>query len=275
MSRTLQVSSANSAFQVLESLVTNRARRHRTRTFVVEGVRPLTTALDCGWTFDAVAYAQGRPLSSWAADLVFRSGAPVRYEMAPALLARLSRKDETSEILAVLRMPGEDLARIPIRPRLLVAVLDRPASPGNLGTLIRSADAFGLDGLVVTGHGADVFDPATLTASRGSVFALPVVTMASHADVTAWLAAVRAALGHCELVGADEQAALDLAGHDFAPATVVVLGNEAQGLSRAYRDACDRLVRIPMAGSASSLNVGVAGSIVFYEATRQRRLAAE
>lgn len=273
MTRTLQVSTANSAFQVLESLTTNRVKRHRTRTFLVEGVRPITTALARGWTFEAVIHESGVRLSSWAADVVARADAPIRYEMTPDLVARLSRKDEASELLALIRMPEDDLGRLPIGPALLAAVMDRPSSPGNLGTLIRSCDAFGLDGLVVAGHGVDVYDPATITASRGSLFALPVVQAASAAGVLAWVETARATLGRCDLVGADENGDTDLAAHDFSAPTVVVVGNETHGLSRAWREACDALVRIPMAGSATSLNVSVAASIVFYEATRQRRIA--
>lgn len=273
MTRTLLVSTANSAFQVLESLTANRVKRHKTRTFLVEGVRPITTALARGWTFEALIHESGVRLSSWAADVIARAEPPIRYEMTPDLLARLSRKDETSEMIALLRMPEDDLARIPVGPGLLAAVMDRPTNPGNLGTLIRSCDAFGLAGLVVTGHGVDVYDPATITASRGSLFALPVVQAESHADVLAWVESARATIGRCDLVGADEQGDTDLAAHDFSVPTVLVLGNETHGLSRAWREACDARVRIPMAGSASSLNVSVAGSIVLYEATRQRRAA--
>jgi TrmH family RNA methyltransferase len=275
VTRTLQVSTANSAFQVLESLAANRLKRHRSRSFLVEGVRPLTTALARGWPFEAVVRERGARLSTWAADVIARAGAPVCYEMTPDLMARLSRKDEPSELIAQLRMPADDLGRIPVGPGLLAAVMDRPTNPGNLGTLIRSCDAFGLAGLVVTGHGVDVYDPATITSSRGSLFALPVVQAASHADVLAWIGSARAALGRCDLVGADEQGTADIASHDFSAPTVLVLGNETHGLSRAYRDACDVLVRIPMTGSASSLNVAVAGSIVLYEAQRQRRGAQQ
>jgi tRNA G18 (ribose-2'-O)-methylase SpoU len=268
--RTLHVSTENSAFQVLESLVSNRVKRHRSRTFVLEGVQPITRALAHRWAFDAVIHESGAALSDWALDVIARAGAAVRYEMTPELLARLSGKTDTSELLAVVRMPEESFARIPVHPGLLAVVMDRPGNPGNLGTLIRSCDALGATGLVVTGHGVDLYDPATITASRGSMFALPVVQAASHADVLQWVSTLRQHLGTCHLVGADERAETDLAAHDFTTPTVLVLGNETHGLSRAYREACDAVVRIPMSGTASSLNVSVAGSIAIYEVIRQR-----
>jgi 23S rRNA (uridine2479-2'-O)-methyltransferase len=269
-SRRLHVSTENSAFQVLESLVSNRVKRHRSRTFVLEGVQPITRALAHGWTFEAVIHESGAPLSDWATDVIARADAAVRYEMTPALLGRLSGKADTSELLAVVRMRDESFAQIPIHHSLLAVVMDRPGNPGNLGTLIRSCDALGASGLVVTGHAADVYDPATITASRGSIFAVPIVQAASHAEVLQWVASVRAQLGRCNLVGTDEGADTELAAHDFTAPTVLVVGNETHGLSRAYRDACDAVVRIPMRGSASSLNVSVAASIAIYEVVRQR-----
>ena len=269
--RRLHVSSENSAFQVLESLVSNRVKRHRSRTFVLEGVQPITRALAHGWTFDAVIHESGAPLSDWAADVIARAAAPLRYEMTPELLARLSGRTEASELLAVVRMRQESFAQIPVHQGLLAVVMDRPGNPGNLGTLIRSCDALGADGLVVTGHAVDLYDPATITASRGSLLVLPVVQAASHAEVLQWVATLRDQLGRCHLVGTDERADTDLAAHDFTAPTVLVVGNETHGLSHAYREACDAVVRIPMTGAASSLNVGVAASIAIYEVVRQRR----
>lgn len=266
----LRITRRNSAFQVLQSLAANRQKRHQSRTFLVEGVRPITTALERSWTFGAVIYADGRKLSSWARDVIDRSPAATRYELSEDLLAELSRKEDTSEILAVLEMPDDSLERIPVREDLLTIVTDRPASPGNLGTLIRSCDAFGAHGLIVSGHAADIYDPATITASRGSLFALPVVRTASPATVATWIGEARSAEPRLRVVCADERGACDVFDSDFSGPTVIVLGNEAQGLSRAYLDLCDAAVRIPITGAASSLNVGVAGSILLYEAARQR-----
>jgi TrmH family RNA methyltransferase len=271
--RTLLVSSRNSAYQVLESLKSNRQKRHRTQTFVVEGVQPITRALAHGWVFEAVIHAQQARLSSWATDVIARCSAPIRYELTADLLAGLSGKASPSELLAVIRMLPDDVGRIRVGSRLLTLVADTPSNPGNLGTIVRSCDALGADGVIVTGHGVDVYDPATITASRGSMFALPVVRLDSPAAVARWVADARQAIGECVVVGADEKGTSELSAHDFGPATVVLLGNEARGLAQAYQQMCDTLVRIPMSGSASSLNVSVAASIILYEASRQRRHA--
>jgi TrmH family RNA methyltransferase len=271
MPRTLLVSTRNSAYQVLESLRANRQKRHRSRVFLVEGVLPITRALIHGWTFEAVAYGRPGRLSSWARDVITRAQPEVQYALAPHLLHALSAKAEPSELVAVVRMQDDDVGRIHVRPDLLAVVMDAPSSPGNLGTLVRSCDALGAHGVVVTGHAADPYDPGAVTASRGSLFAVPVVRLDSPAAVKGWVANVRGTLGRCTVVGADEAGDVDLAAHDFGPPTVIVLGNEQRGLGRAYKDMCDALVRIPMSGTASSLNVTVAASIVLYEAGRQRR----
>jgi len=181
-----------------------------------------------------------------------------------------AKADSAPELLAVVGMPDDDLDRIAIGPDLLVVVFDRPTSPGNIGTLIRSADAFGVQGVIVTGHSADVYDPKSVRASTGSLFSLPVVRVPSHRPVLDWITELRDRDVDARLVGTDENGDLDIAEYDFTAPTVVLVGNETTGLSSAWRDACDHLVRIPMAGTASSLNAATAASVVLYESARQR-----
>jgi 23S rRNA (uridine2479-2'-O)-methyltransferase len=155
-----------------------------------------------------------------------------------------------------------------------VVLFDRPASPGNLGSLIRSCDALGVDGVLVTGHATDVYDPECVRASTGSLFCVPVVRIHQQDVLTNWLAAFRQRWPRVQQVGADEQGPCRLDAHDFQPPTLLLLGNETWGLSAAYRAQCDVLVHIPMQGAASSLNVASAGSILLYEIARQRNRLA-
>src|SRR5512139_2623215 len=135
---TLRVSTRNAAFQVLESLRGNRQKRHATGTFLVEGVQPVTMAIDHGWAFEAFVCDAGRARSAWATRVLEARPEATRYEMTPELVAELSGKDEPSEIIGVVRSRDTALADIAPRPDLLVVVVDRPSSPGNLGTIIRS-----------------------------------------------------------------------------------------------------------------------------------------
>ena len=277
MTRVLKISSRNARFQQWESLLGNRGKRQRAREFVVQGVRPITLAAAFGWRFRALVYDAERPLSGWAEGML-RDVDAVRVAMSPGLLADLGEKaEDPPELVAVVEMPDDDLDRIPAGrtagERFLGVVLDRPASPGNLGSIIRSADAFGADGIIVAGHAADVYDPRTVRASTGSLFARPAVRCPSHREVAAWVAERRAAGGPIVLAGTDEHGDLDVFDFDFTRPTLLLVGNEAAGLSSAWRDLRDHTVRIPMTGAASSLNAANATTAVLYEITRQRILA--
>ena len=260
---TIRITTRNARFQQWEALLHNRTKRHRLGEFLVQGVRPITLAIEHGWTI-RVLISDGRPrLSSWAHD-VWESTTAEQVVMAPDLVAELGEKDEPSELLAVVEMPDDDLARLD--PTGLTVVFDRPTQPGNLGTLARSADAFGATGLVVTGHAADPYDPRAVRSSTGSLFALTVVRAPSHREVLSW------AQPHgIRVVGTDETGTIDVRDADLTGPLIVVVGNETHGMTAAWREACDPLVAIPMAGSASSLNAATAGSIVLEEAFRQRR----
>jgi len=269
----LRVSSRNARFQQWESLLANRAKRQRAGEFLVHGVRPITLAARSGWRFRALLYDADRQLSGWA-DAMLRDAAGIRVAMSPGLLAELGEKTgDPPELVAVVEMPDDDLYRIKAGPGFLGVALDRPASPGNIGSIIRSADAFGADGVVVTGHAADIYDPRAVRASTGSLFTLPVVRSPSHREVAAWVADQRARGCPVVLAGADEHGGRDVFDFDFTRPTLLVMGNEATGLSAAWRELCDDTVRIPMTGTASSLNVANAATAVLYEIARQRILA--
>lgn len=264
-----RVTSRNAAFQQWQALLSNRAKRQRAGEFLIQGVRPITLAVEHGWPVHTMICDITRPPSKWAADMLALSGAR-QVAMAPELLRELGEKDAgPPEMVAVTRIPPDEFSRIPAAEDLLAVAFDRPASPGNIGTLVRSADAFGAHGVVVTGHAADPYDPKSVRASTGSLFAVPVVRAASHPQVREWARGRRATV-----IGTDEKGAADIAGVDLAGPVLLVIGNEATGLSAGWRDACDVIARIPITGAASSLNAAGAATVVLYEAARQRRGAS-
>ncbi len=260
-----QISKRNAQFQQWEALIANRNKRQRAGEFLVQGVRPINLALEHGWPVRALIHDADRDLSDWAAGIV-RSVATDHVAMSGDLLAELSGKDEGSaELIAVVEMPPDDLSRIAVGPNFLGLVFDRPSSPGNIGTVIRAADAFGAGGVIITGHAADPYDPRAVRASTGSLFALPVVRERSHVEVLAWARGVG-----LRVVGTDESGKVNLADHDLTGPTLLVIGNETSGMSAGWRDACDAIARIPISGSASSLNAAGAATVFLYEAARQR-----
>ncbi|MEY9968738.1 tRNA G18 (ribose-2'-O)-methylase SpoU [Streptacidiphilus sp. MAP12-16] len=271
---TLRMTSRNARFQQLQALLTNRNKRQRAREFLVHGVRPITLANERGWPVRTLLYDGERPLSRWATELLGSSRAEC-VATAPELLAELGEKNDTApEIIAVMEIPADDLDRIRVADDFLGVLFDRPTSPGNIGSLIRSADAFGADGLIVTGHAADVYDPRSVRASTGSLFALPAVRVPSQREVTTWLDGKRAKGRPVVVVGTDEHGEADVFDFDLTGPTLLLVGNETSGLSSAWRELCDHTVSIPMTGSASSLNAANAATAVLYEASRQRIAAA-
>jgi 23S rRNA (uridine2479-2'-O)-methyltransferase len=267
----LRVTTRNARFQQWEALLTNRTKRQRSGEFLVQGVRPITLAIRNGWPIRALLYDADTHHSAWARDMLDTVDAAIVAVSGPLMHELGGKTDTTPEMLAVVAMPDDDLVRIPTGSDMLAVVLDRPTSPGNIGTLVRSADAFGVSGVVVTGHAADVYDPKAVRASTGSLFSVPVVRAPAPRPVLDWITSIRADGIDVRLVATDENGQMDVADYDFTGPTMVLVGNETTGLSSAWRDACDVTVRIPMTGAASSLNAATATSIVLYESVRQRR----
>ncbi|MCW2750779.1 MAG: methyltransferase [Aeromicrobium sp.] len=263
--RDLRVSKRNAQFQQWEALLANRNKRQRAGEFLVQGVRPINLALEHSWPVRALIHDADRSLSDWAMGVIDRT-ATRHVAMAGELIAELSGKDEgAAELLAVVEMPPDDLSRVGVGPAFLGIVFDRPSSPGNIGTVIRAADAFGAGGVIITGHAADPYDPRAVRASTGSLFAVPVVRERGHVEVVAW--AREAGL---TVVGTDEDGTVNVADHDLTGPTLLVIGNETSGMSAGWQDSCDATVRIPISGAASSLNAAGAATVFLYEATRQR-----
>jgi 23S rRNA (uridine2479-2'-O)-methyltransferase len=267
----LRVTTRNARFQQWAALLGNRTKRQRSGEFLVQGVRPITMAIMFGWEIRELLYNADVKLSAWAEETINSAGA-TEVAVAGSLIAELGGKtDSVPEVLAVVGMRPDDLARIPAGPGMLAVVFDRPVTPGNIGTMIRSADAFGADGVIVTGHAADVYDPRAVRASTGSLFAVPAVRADSHRPVLDWAGMHRDRGVPVQIVGADEKGDLDAARCDFTQPTLLLIGNETTGLSSAWREACDSLIRIPMAATAaSSLNAATAASVLLYEAIRQK-----
>lgn len=271
MGGALRISRPNARFQQWEALLRNRNKRQRAGEFLVQGVRPISLAIECGWPIRAILYDAERSLSKWAAGVVDSFGGE-RVALAPELLQRLSDKEQDApELVAVVELPADELSRIPVAASFLGMVFDRPSMPGNIGTIVRSLDAFSGSGLVVTGHAADPYDPKAVRASTGSLFAVPVVRASSHQQVLAWVGEQRAAGTAVTVVGTDENGTDDIADVDLTGPTLLVIGNETTGLSAGWREDCDIIASIPIGGAASSLNAAAAASVTLYEAARQRR----
>ncbi|HLP80262.1 MAG TPA: TrmH family RNA methyltransferase [Acidobacteriota bacterium] len=271
MPRTIPLYSENNDFQHAEVLKRNREKRQKNKEFFVEGVKPIEQLLQHEWDISSFLYSKDRALSTWAKQIIHSSKADSHFELPEQLMQKLSDKEEASELIAIARMKEDSLARISVKKDFLVVVFDRPSSPGNLGTIIRSCDALGAAGLIITGHAADIYDSKTIRASVGTLFSLPVIRISSPKDLLPWFEFVKATLGDLQIVGTSAKGTSDISEQNFKKPTVLLLGNETLGLSAQYKEMSHALVRIPINGAASSLNVSCAASITLYEIQRQRR----
>lgn len=267
--KVLKITKENATFQVLNALKSNREKRNH-EGFIFEGVRNINNAIAYNWKIKAFIYSSDKGISDWAKDILKNSKAETHYDISFELLKKLSNKEDASELLALAEIPEDDLKKVTAKNNPLVVIFDRPSSPGNLGTVIRSCDALGVDGLVITGHAVDVYDPETISATTGSLFSLPIVRIQVQNNIEEWIRGMREKYPTLKIVGTDENGSETIYEHDFKTPTIILVGNEKRGLSAGYKEMADTMVSIPMQGSASSLNVAVATSIVLSEINRQR-----
>lgn len=276
--KTVKITGRSAEFQKFQVLKTNRNKRYKYGEFFVEGVRNLNEAVKNGWEVSSFLYASGSPMSDWAAEMLRQVKTEVNFALAPELLAELSGKEDTSELMAVVKMRKDDLSRLtkPLSPESspLFVLFDRASNRGNLGTILRSCDALGVDGLILTGHAVDLYDPEVVGASMGSFFHVPAVRVAENQSVFDFIQEMKEKYPGFLTVGTTAHKQHPLYGQDFSGPLLLMVGNETEGLCYAFKEGCDVLCTIPMAetSSASSFNVACAATVLLYEAVRQRKM---
>ncbi|MFZ9041641.1 MAG: TrmH family RNA methyltransferase, partial [Ilumatobacteraceae bacterium] len=222
-----------------------RSARSETGTFVVEGPTLIREAVAAGW--DVVG------------EFVAPSGVPVStapsFELAAGVLERIATTDRPQPNLAVVRIRP---ATVDLAAASMVVVVDQLADPGNLGTILRSAEAAGADVVVLTPGSVDAFNPKVVRASAGAIFRVPVV----EAD----LDEVRAA--RCRIIGTSSHLGVSHVEADWGGRFALVMGNEAHGLPDSTD--VDAWVRIEHRGRSESLNVAMAATVLLFEAARHR-----
>jgi TrmH family RNA methyltransferase len=229
-------------------------------SFLIEGPNAVSDALDADWTIDEVFWTGDHPLVT---SIEARGISSV--EVSEQVMRALTDSSSPQGLVAVAGIAAADLSTI--RPVSgLALVLAEIRDPGNAGTLLRSAVAAGCDVVVFTTGSVDPWSPKVVRSAAGATFKVPVASDVSAQDALAALSS--AGYG---LVGAAAGEGEDLHQSDLTDPVALVLGNESWGLSDRVEGLVDRKLTIPMPGGAESLNVAVAGSIILFEALRQRR----
>lgn len=262
----------NNIFQHIQVLKTNRTKRNRYGEFVVEGVRNINEAVKNGWQIKSFLCGEEK-LSDWAQELLATVKTKENYRFSQELMQDLSSKEDTSELMAIVEMKEIVPTEMKLSDNPFLVLFDRPSNKGNLGTMIRSCDALGVDALIITGHAVDLYDPEVVAASMGSFFSLPVVRIAEQEILYEMINLMKATYGIFHMFGSTAHQQKAIYELDLTSPLLLFVGNETKGLSYAYKELCDELCTIPMAESstASSFNVSCAASIMMYEVVRQRK----
>lgn len=260
-SEPLTVTSASNRRVVEARKLRQRKHRQTTGLFLVEGLQLLHMALDAGAVPHEVFYCREQFIGAEAETLLgrFKQTAAELFSMSPRVMETLSEREAPQGIVASFRIPQNSLTTLKLSGHELVIVLDRLQDPGNLGTLIRTADAVGAAAVILIEPCVDPFDPKTVRGSMGSLFNLPVVSIKDVAGLFAWLMA-------CGLrpVGADPHLGETWGEGLWEGGVALVLGNEARGLSKDVAAQITAWAKLPIAGKAESLNVAVAGGVLMY-----------
>ena len=244
----------------------DRRDRERTGLTLIDGAREVRRALDSG--VEVVEAFVCEPLLAGpdaraALDRLRALGTTIR-PTTEAVLGKMAFGERAEGLVAVARIPSTDLAALAPPVDALVVVIEGVEKPGNLGAVLRSADGAGADAVVAASPRTDLFNPNTIRASAGTVFALPLAA-APAPDVLAWLRA-----GGFRIVAARVEAEAAYTDTDLTGRLALVLGAEADGLTEMWAGDDVEEVRLPMLGVADSLNVSVSAAILLYESRRQR-----
>ena len=242
------------------------AERRKTGLFVVEGLRELQHCIDAGFEIDTVFESQESRVESQGSRVESRESRVKRLKVSSAVYERIAYRGTTEGVIALVRSRSLTLADVRLSDVPLIMVLESVEKPGNLGAVLRSADAAGVDAVIVCDPLTDLYNPNLIRSSIGAVFTVPCVACSSE-ECIAWLRSHGIQILTAQLQ--DSSLYYDTA---MTGATAIVMGTEATGLTDVWRQAADAHIRIPMLGRLDSLNVSVSAAILLYEAVRQRTI---
>lgn len=253
-------SSQNSRIQQVRTLLGRSKERRQSGALVIEGVRLLEEALAAGWRFRFALYSQALSERGWELLQSLSDAGVETDEVTEQLLTSTSDTKNPQGLLAVL-----ELKALPVPKQTnFVLILDEIRDPGNLGSLLRSAAAAGVQAVFLTLGSADAYAPKVVRAGMGAHFRLPIHTLDWNE--------IRNKLQGLKFVLTEMDAPLACWNTDLRQGLAIIIGGEADGASAAAHQVCDERIHIPMAAGTESLNAAAAGAIIMFEVKRQRDL---
>ncbi|MCG6144980.1 TrmH family RNA methyltransferase [Leptospira bandrabouensis] len=270
--RPIRISVRNAEFQVLSALRTNRSKRSQEKEVFVEGTEGIKQLIDAGWEITRILFSDGMKLSHWGESVLQKFSFAKQIEISPDLFGELSEKENPSELMVTAKIRQYDFSDLKFekKDKPFYLLFDRPSDLGNFGSILRSADAFQVDAVFVLGHSIDVYDPKVVRASLGSLFHTKLIFVESLSKLETFLKSEKERCG-LQVVGTDSLGSQSLENQNLKPPILIILGNEAKGMSVHLKSICDTIINIPMFGVVNSLNVSCAGSILLWEVRKNAK----
>ncbi len=251
-------SKANPRIKNLVKLQKASERREQNR-ILIEGQREIERAQQCGFKMDQLYVCE----SLLRAPITIQAN--FTETVSEEVFDKIAYREGSDGLLAVAIPKYKTLKEFHPKKDALIIVLETVEKPGNLGAVMRTADAAGVDAVIIADPATDLFNPNAIRASVGCIFSVPVYACSTE-DAIQWLKQNQITI-YCTYL----KASIDYLEADFRKASAIVMGTEATGISQAWVEAADQNIIIPMNGIADSLNVSVTTAIVTFEAVRQRR----
>jgi TrmH family RNA methyltransferase len=238
--------------------------RREQQLFVIEGARELSLALSGGYTINAVFVCPSIFASSDYPDVLAQLPESIKYEVSENVFQKIAYRESSDGLIALAVPKKHALADLKLSENPFVIVLEAVEKPGNLGAILRTADAAAIDAVVVCEPLADLYNPNVVRSSVGCLFTVQTVVCSSE-EALNWLK-----INHIRSFAAELKALNWYHETDFVQASAIIMGTEADGLTPFWLEHADERIKIPMRGQIDSLNVSVSTAVLTFEAMRQR-----
>lgn len=256
-------SAQNPKIKRLLQLQQKSSERRKAGLFVVEGIREVERCVEKDYEIDTIFYLN-KPMAENISKIIEKNKGIKLFEVSPAIYEKIAYRGSTEGVIAEVKTKDKTLQDLKLSDNPLVVVLESVEKPGNLGAILRSADAAGADALIVCDPLTDLYNPNLIRNSTGAIFSVPCVACTSE-ECIKFLKK-----NNIQILTAQLQDSELYYDTDMKRGTAIVMGTEATGLTDIWRKAADAHIRIPMLGITDSLNVSVSAAILLYEAVRQR-----
>ena len=254
----------NTKVKQLVALQQKSSERRKQGVFVVEGIRELQHCLNAGYTINSIFFCPELTDTGALSSLLSESIAS--YEVSPEVYEKIAYRGSTEGVIAIVQSKQLALKDLHLSKQPLLIVLESVEKPGNLGAILRSADAAGADAVIICDPLTDLYNPNLIRSSIGAIFSVPCISCSSD-DCINFLKQ-----NNINILTAQLQDSKLYYDTDMTCGTAIIMGTESTGLTDVWRKAADAHIRIPMLGQLDSLNVSVSAAILLFEAVRQRKI---